>query len=140
MHMMGHVMKLHRHHIHVLLQDYEVYPGQPPLLMRLLERNGQSQSELAAKMRVKPATLTVMITRMQKNGLLERKPDPRDQRVSRVFLTEKGLEVAGKVKEAIHASEQKCFEDFREEEKLLLRRFLLHMHDNLSKDIESEHS
>lgn len=135
-HLMTHVIKLHRYHLHQLLQDYDVYPGQPPLLMRLSEKDGQSQNELAGQMQVKPATLTVMITRMEKTDLVRRRPDNQDHRISRVYLTEKGSEIAAKVKETLHTIETVCFTGFTLEEKLLLRRFLLHMYENMKNNNE----
>ncbi len=41
--------------------------------------------ELADKRKVKASTTTVMIKRMEKAGLVERKQDEKDQRVSRIF-------------------------------------------------------
>lgn len=131
--LMKRVLKLHRHNVDKLIQEYEVYPGQPPLLLRLAEQDGQVQKELAAKIHIQPATLTVMITRMQKVGLVERKADPEDQRISRVYLTEKGRFAAGKVKEALQLMEDECFKHFSLEEKLLFRRLLLQMHSDLEK-------
>jgi DNA-binding MarR family transcriptional regulator len=128
---MGHVLKLYRQNVDSLIQSYDVFPGQPPLLMRLAKKDGQIQKELADKLNIKPATLTVMINRMQKAGLVERKPDPRDHRVSRVYLTEKGRLAVTAVKEALQIIELKCFEHFSMEEKLLFRRLLQQMHDNL---------
>ncbi|WP_212960400.1 MarR family winged helix-turn-helix transcriptional regulator [Cohnella xylanilytica] len=129
---MRHVLKLHRSHVDRLIRDYDVYPGQPPLLMRLSQQDGQSQRELAAGMLVKPATLTVMLGRMEKTGLVSRVPDDRDQRVTRVYLTDKGRIAAEAVMRAIEEVEARCFEGFLPEERLLLRRFVLQMHDNLS--------
>jgi DNA-binding MarR family transcriptional regulator len=125
--------KLHRSLVHQLLQDYEVYPGQPPLLLRLADQDGQSQNELAVHMRVKPATLTVMINRMAKIGLVERRHDPQDQRVSRVYLTGKGREISDAVRQALITIERNSLERFTVEERVLLRRMLLHMHENMRK-------
>lgn len=130
--LMRHVLKLHRSHVDRLIRDYDVYPGQPPLLIRLSQQDGQSQRELAAGMLVKPATLTVMLGRMEKTGLVSRAPDGRDQRVTRVYLTGKGRIAAEAVMRAIEEVEARCFEGFLPEERLLLRRFVLQMHDNLS--------
>lgn len=130
-HLMGHVVKLYRHNVDLLLQDYDVFPGQPPLLLRLAETDGQMQKELARRIHVKPATLTVMINRMQKAGLVERRPDPHDQRVARVYLTEKGRRAADAVKEALRTIESRCLEHFSLEEKLLFRRLLKQMLDDL---------
>jgi DNA-binding MarR family transcriptional regulator len=73
----------------------------------------------------------VMVNRMQRTGLVIRKPDPVDQRVSRVFLTAKGHQAIDAVKEALQRIECKCLENFSLEEKLLFRRLLWQMHENL---------
>ncbi|UFJ42250.1 MarR family transcriptional regulator [Brevibacillus humidisoli] len=130
-HLMGHVLKLHRENVDFLIQAYDVYPGQPPLLMRLVEKDGQVQKELASRLSIKPATLTVMVNRMEKNGLVLRKPDPVDQRVSRVFLTDKGRRAAEAVTQALSVIESACLQHVDEEEKRLLRRLLQQMYRNL---------
>jgi DNA-binding MarR family transcriptional regulator len=105
-----------------------VFPGQPPVLMRLTQSDGLSQKELARRVQVRPATMTVMINRMEKSGLVKRMQDERDQRVSRVFLTEKGRLATQAVKKALYELETVCFEHFDEEEKILLARMLEKMH------------
>ncbi|WP_282940004.1 MarR family transcriptional regulator [Paenibacillus sp. RC67] len=129
--LMKHVLKLHRQSVDKLIQEYEVYPGQPPLLLRLAEQDGQIQKELASNIHIQPATLTVMITRMEKVGLVERRADSADQRISRVYLTDKGRFAAEKVKEALSIIEEQCFQHFSLEEKMLFRRLLLQMHSDL---------
>lgn len=135
-HLMSHVMKLYRHNVDLLIQAYDVYPGQPPLLIRLAEEDGQIQQELARKLNIKPATMTVMVNRMVKTGLVERRNDPHDQRVSRVFLTEKGRQAEKAVKESLQEIEEKCFAHFTPEEKELFRRLLQQMHKDLE-DVQS---
>ncbi|MEJ8545099.1 MarR family winged helix-turn-helix transcriptional regulator [Brevibacillus borstelensis] len=139
-HLMGHVMKLYRHNVDLLIQAYDVYPGQPPLLIRLAESDGQIQQELARKLTIKPATMTVMINRMVKTGLVERRNDPQDQRVSRVFLTEKGRRAEKAVREALREIEETCFAHFTPEEKVLFRRLLLQMHTDLEELQSSRHA
>ncbi len=117
MHLMGQTTKMHRHNIDLLIREHEVFPGQPPLLIHLSKRDGQSQKELGERMRITPATLTVMINRMQKVGLLKRVPDPSDQRVTRVFLTEKGRIAADAVHEALRVTEEASLAGLDEEDK-----------------------
>ncbi|MDF2679048.1 MAG: MarR family transcriptional regulator [Brevibacillus sp.] len=130
-HIMGHVMKLHRHNLDLLIQKYDVHPGQPPLLLRLYRHGGLMQKELARSMNVKPATLTVMINRMEKSGLVTRTPDPNDQRISRVYLTDKGRVATLAVKEALQLLETRCFEHFTDEETTLLRGMLNRLHTDM---------
>ncbi|WP_400163462.1 MarR family winged helix-turn-helix transcriptional regulator [Brevibacillus sp. TJ4] len=121
---MRRVLKLHRQNVDLLISKYEVLPGQPPILLRLLKEDGMVQKELAEEIYIKPATLTVTIDRMEKVGFVIRQPDPQDQRISRVFLTEKGRTAALAVREVMRELELKCFEHFSEEEKELFRSML----------------
>jgi DNA-binding MarR family transcriptional regulator len=131
------VMRTHWHKMHELLQDQEVYPGQPPLLFALMRKDGQSQKELAEQLQIQPATITVMLNRMVKTGLVERKQDDKDQRVSRVHLTEKGKLAHTEVRETFKAMDAQCFCNFSDEDKQLLRRLMLQVYANLVQDKES---
>ncbi|MCT8975207.1 MarR family transcriptional regulator [Clostridium sp. CX1] len=127
------IIKLHYHRTHLLLDKVGVYPGQPPMLYALHRKNGQSQRELAEKLKIKPATITVMLSRMEKAGLVERKQDPDDQRISRVYLTDQGKEVWTEVSEVVKIINNDCFNNFTSEEQILLRRLLMQVRDNLNK-------
>ena len=72
-----------------------------------------------------------MIRRMEKTGFVERRQDPDDQRVSRVYLTEAGRAVQADVREVWHTLEKEAFADFSQEERILLRRLLLQIRENL---------
>lgn len=125
------LMRLHHHRAHMLLNSLGVHPGQPPVLFMLEHNYGMSQKEIAEKLKLKNATVTVMLKRMEKNGLLCRKTDDKDLRVSRVYLTETGRDKIEEIKERFKSLDNECFHDFSGEEKMLLIRFLTHMRDNL---------
>ena len=125
------VSKLHRSRAHHLLESLGLYRGQPHVLRALWEREGMTHGELAAQLQVQPATITKMIQRMEKAGFVARRPDPKDQRVSRVYLTEAGHEVQGKVEQVWRTLEDEAFAGFTFEERILLRRFFLHIRENL---------
>ena len=65
--------RLHYSRARVLLNRIGLYRGQPPMLRALLEQEGLSHSELAARLRVKPSTITRMIQRMERAGFVERR-------------------------------------------------------------------
>lgn len=125
------IFKLHHRRAHALLDAAGVYPGQPHLLMILHRRDGLSQVDLAKKLKVKPSTMTVMLKRMEKAELIERKQDSQDQRISRVFITEKGKEACEKSSYALRAIGDECFEGFTLEEEIVFRRLLLQIKKNL---------
>jgi DNA-binding MarR family transcriptional regulator len=126
------ILRLHYYRSHVLLEEIGVYHGQPPMLFILNKADGQSQKELARILGVTPATITVMLKRMEKSNLVLRKQDDEDQRISRVYITEEGKEIANKAKQVMNDIDQECFGNFTVEEKIILRRLLMQMRDNLS--------
>lgn len=132
------VMRLQFCRTHTLLEELGLYPGQPPLLFLLYKKNGQSQKELSSKMGIKPSTLTVMIKRMEKLGLVSRHQDESDQRISRIFITEEGLELCKKVAVVHRQIEEESYLNFNMEEKILLKRLLMQVRDNLQKLCEDE--
>jgi len=127
------LIRVHYQSTHVLLDKIGVYPGQPPLLFILNKNNGLSQKELADKLGIKPSTITVMLKRMESGNLVYREQDSEDQRVYRVYLTEEGRKLCDKAKETTKCLQDICFENFTEEEKIILRRLLMQMRDNLQK-------
>ena len=130
-HIFGEIVKLHFTRSHNLLEELGVYPGQPPLLFTLFHKDGQSQKELADKLMIKPATITVMLGRMEKAGHVTRKQDAEDQRISRVYLTDKGRETCKHLKKIMNTLSEDCFKNFTEEEMIILRRLLMQVRDNL---------
>jgi DNA-binding MarR family transcriptional regulator len=131
--LLAQVCKLHYARVHTLLEELGLYRGQPPMLFALWEQEGATHGELAARLHVKPATITKMIKRMEKTGFVERRSDPQDQRVSRVYLTDAGRSIRERVEQVWRMLEEETFEGFSAEERDLLQRFLLQMRENLKR-------
>jgi len=130
------VIRLHHQRSHMLLDKVGVYPGQPFLLFALYHSNGQSQKDLANKLNIKASTITIMVKRMEKGGLVERRQDLEDQRISRVYITEKGMEVCKEVEEIRKVIEAESFSNFTEEEQTILSKLLMKMRDNLEQTMQ----
>ena len=75
--------------------EYEIKNGlgltssQWKIILALNLFDGLSQKELADKIYVDGSTLVPVIDKMETNGLIERRPDPKDRRHNRIFLTKK---------------------------------------------------
>ena len=115
------VMKLHFLKSSSYLEKYGIYPGQAGVLHELRHENGQSQRELAKNMQVTPATVTVMLQRMEKIELIIREQDKTDKRVSRIYITEKGKNISKKLEVVRNKIEKECLENFKKEEKIQLK-------------------
>ena len=60
------------------------------VLFRLREQEGLSQVDLADVLELQPISLVRLLDRLVEHGLLERRPDPRDRRANKLFLTKAG--------------------------------------------------
>jgi DNA-binding MarR family transcriptional regulator len=127
------VCKAHRGKAQELLTKIELHPGQEMLLLRLWPGDGLTQSELAGELCISPATMTRMLDRMAKTGLLERRTDIEDQRVSRVYLTAEGRSLREPVEGIWHELEAQSLVNLTLDERILLRRLLLQVHENLTR-------
>lgn len=61
------------------------------VFMVLWEQDGITMSELGSKLYLNNGTLTPLIKKMEQDGFISRKRDPNDERIVRLYLTEKGL-------------------------------------------------
>lgn len=129
----GQVIRLHFLRSHSYLDKIGIYPGQAPLLFALKRNNGQSQKELSKKLSVTPATITVMVQRMEKNGYVRREIDEKDKRITRIFINEKGIKICEELHKIHKEIEVECMINFKEEDKILLSNLLKQVRDNLMK-------
>jgi DNA-binding MarR family transcriptional regulator len=125
--------KAHRQAIDTLLRNLGLYVGQEMILMRLWEKEGQTQTQLAEQMCVEPPTITRMIQRMEQEQLLERRPDPNDARIQHVYLSCKGRALRAEVEQSWQRVEDQLVHGFTAEERILMRRLLLQLRDNLDR-------
>jgi DNA-binding MarR family transcriptional regulator len=138
--LLAQVCRLHHRRAHTVFDAIGLYRGQPPMLKALWEQEGRTHSELADRLHVTPATISKMIQRMEKAGFVVRKPDPHDERVSRVYLAENGRAIWSDVKQAMHEIEVETFADFTAEELASLCRFLNRIRENLEQATGEERS
>jgi DNA-binding MarR family transcriptional regulator len=65
----------------------EVRPSYGSVLVPLFEEDGLRMGELARRARLSKQTMTEMVRRLERDGLVVRRADPADARASRIFLT-----------------------------------------------------
>ena len=63
------------------------------VLFRLRQQEGLSQVDLADVLELQPISLVRLLDRLVEHGLLERRPDPKDRRANRLFLTRAGRQL-----------------------------------------------
>ncbi len=101
------------------------------LLANLEREDGQTLAALSRRMLVTAGNLTGLVDRAERDGVVERRPDPGDRRLSRVFLTSRGRDLIQGVipAHAQHVSELLSTLDATERREL--RRLLGKLRDSL---------
>lgn len=64
--------------------------SQAQVVAHLALHQGIAQGRLAEILEIEPITLTRLVDGLERGGLVERHPHPRDRRIRRLFLTRKG--------------------------------------------------
>lgn len=125
------VAKAHRSRVGAGLAGLGLHVGQEMVLLRLWDEDGLSQTELAARLHIEPPTVTKVLHRMERAGLVTRRPDPDDARVSRVYLTERGRALREPVLKVWAAGEERMLAGLTADERRQLRLMLSRMRQNL---------
>lgn len=79
------------------LDPYGVSIPQSFILYSLLEEDGATLKEIGNKTLIDSSSMTVLVDKLEKDELVVRKLDSQDRRAIRVFITEKGRDIAEKV-------------------------------------------
>jgi len=87
---LGYLEHLKRHALDRIAGECGLYAGQPPILFMLAHDGQRTQTEIAQRLRVTPATIATSIKRMEKAGLLRKETHPTDQRRNLIVLTPEG--------------------------------------------------
>ena len=104
-------------------------------LAQTIHRDGRiSQKELAQKLNESAPSITSMIQKMEKSGYIVRNVDEKDQRMMRLDLTEKGQACIEHVKAIAEKMDEIAFTGISPEEKMLLRRILFQICENVEKE------
>lgn len=69
-------------------------------------------------------TVSGLLSRLEKKGFIEFRPDPDDRRCKRIYILPKGRECTAMMHQTIQRTEQQMVQDFTEEEKVLFDQLL----------------
>ncbi|MDX2136663.1 MAG: MarR family winged helix-turn-helix transcriptional regulator [Chloroflexota bacterium] len=127
------VCKAHRNRAQAALSEIGLHAGQEMILMHLYDAEGLTQSQLVESLCVEPPTVTKMLQRMEAVGIVERRQDAEDARVSRVYLTPNGRALETQVCAVWRQLDDDTVAGLTDVEQALLRRLLQQVHTNLTK-------
>ncbi|MBW8350245.1 MarR family transcriptional regulator [Bacillus sp. IITD106] len=118
----------------VLLTDFSITPPQFIALQWLFEEGDMTIGELSNKMYLACSTTTDLIDRMEKKELVMRVKDPKDRRVVRIHLLDKGEKIIDEVIMKRQDYLQDVLNDFTADEVLTLKDNLSRLHSVMRKD------
>lgn len=99
-------------------------PGQFPVLIELWAEDGLTQKQLLERIDIEQATMANTLSRMERDGLIERRAHPSDKRAQLIFLTEKATGMQEQALSAALAADQDLFKGFLAFERELLVEYI----------------
>ena len=131
--MMIKVNKLHRAMIDMQTKEIGIHRTQHRILIHL-DKDGAlpSQRELAAKLDITPAAVTVALKKLENDGYIERTLG-QDTRYNEIKITEKGRELLDRTHELFLRVDSAMLEGFSNEELDAYIAFLERMQKNIQK-------
>ena len=114
-----------------VLAGHGVRVGQQVVLEALWREDGLTPGELARRIGVETPTVVRGVGRMEAAGLVVRRDDPRDGRLVRVYLTDRGRELEGIIPQAEDRVIEEAFSGFSMKDREQLTRLLSRVLENL---------
>lgn len=111
-------------------------PGQPKILEYLLEHDGCIARDICEGCVLDKSTMTSLLARMERQGLIVKEEDPCDKRAARIRLTDRGRDMADRVKEIFRATDAWTLRDMPEADRRRLTRLLQTVISNLEEEAE----
>lgn len=125
---------LHRHRQSFLskrLEPYHIGSGQQIFLLFLASKDGISQEELSAFVKLDKATTAKAIKKLENEGYVVRSIDAADKRAYQVSLTPKAMEVIPLIEAAVKDWEMLITTGFSQQERSLFEELLGKMARNV---------
>ncbi|HCL64974.1 MAG TPA: MarR family transcriptional regulator [Rhizobium sp.] len=107
--------------------------GHFPILIELWNQDGLTQRQLLDRIDIEQATMANTLSRMERDGLIERKPHPKDKRAQLVFLTARARDLKEEALAAAMEADEALFDGFRRFEKELMLEYIRRAIDNAQK-------
>ncbi|MDE2620277.1 MAG: MarR family transcriptional regulator [Sphingomonadales bacterium] len=124
--------RLFRKRFDAAARAYGVTGPQWRVLGTLQTRPGATQTMIAAELEVEAITTGRMIDRLQKAGLVERRPDPADRRAWLLFLTPAGENLLDRLRGTVDVVMDEVLTGFSGPELAGFQALLCRLRDNLS--------
>lgn len=120
------------------LLGHGFYAGQDQIMLALDDSDGQTPSQLAARLGVRPPTITKTISRLQSQGFLDKRASEADGRQAHIFLTDAGRDAIRAIEKSVRKTEKLALRGLDKKEQKVLSKLLARVEANLSGRIDGE--
>lgn len=123
------------------VQALDLTPAQSHIIGWLTHsRETPCARDLEAAFNLSHATVSGLLSRMECKGFIAVRPDPKDRRIKRIYLLEKGMACSNQTRDYINETESQILAGFSQEERDLFFSFLMRANENLSHPITENQS
>lgn len=129
---LGSAARLSRTALAARLLAHGFYAGQDQIMIALDRLDGQTPGQLAAKLGVRPPTVTKTINRLQSQGYVDKRASEVDARQANIFLTDDGRAAIKAIEKAVKKTEKQALKGLDKKEQKALAKLLSRIEGNLS--------
>ncbi len=131
MHLFMKCNRLHHTLVETRVSTLGLHRSQHGMLLTINFNGNISQKELAKRMEISPAAVTVTLKKLEAQGFIDRSQSENDSRINNIAVTEKGREIICRAGAIFDDVDEKTFEGFSEEELEALLGYLKRISCNL---------
>ncbi|ALO04974.1 MarR family transcriptional regulator [Lactiplantibacillus paraplantarum] len=131
------LVSAHRHVTTSKIAGIGLHAGQDLILLSLLEQDGQSQNALVKQLCVNHSAVAKSVSRMQKKGIVSTQKSEIDRRITLVFLTDSGRQLAQQAQAIWENVEQLAFKNLNAADRANFLRLIATVQQNF--ETNSEH-
>lgn len=131
MHLFLKCNRLHHAKVESQVSALGLHRSQHGMLLTVNFNSNISQKELAKRMEISPAAVTVTLKKLEAQGFIKRFALESDTRVNNIEVTEKGKDIIEKTGAIFEKSDAETFDGFSDEELDTLLSYLSRISQNL---------
>lgn len=132
----NHVARLFARELAEAVRPLGLAPAQFMVLLELWREEGLTQKDLVGRLDVEQATMAATLARMERDGLIERRPDQADARARRIQLTAQARALQEPALAAAKGVNARALAGFSEDEREVLLSGLRRIIGALSRSAE----
>jgi DNA-binding MarR family transcriptional regulator len=108
----------------MIMENVRVTPAQAGILFLLAEKDGMTMSELSRILSIDNSTITGLVDRLEKSGLVRRNTSLNDRRTLHVYISPEGKQEMDKARSIVMRVNREIKDGFTEEELEAFKKIL----------------